>query len=360
MAPHGSRRWRALRLGMRGALVLKREGLPSFVAKGTRKVGDLAGRLSRPRPALAAPEPMAHAPVESDAPALPAAGSEVRPYQPPPETPPYQVWIENNRWNEQASRAAAHALQVLPAKPLFSLVMPVYNIEDCWLEKAVASVQAQVYPHWELCIADDASTTPNVRKLLRRLAAEDPRIKVRYLPRNGNISLASNAAAEIARGEYLVLLDQDDELTPDCLLELALAIAKDPSPDLVYSDEDKIDERGRRFAPQFKPDWSPELLLSYMYFGHAFCIRRALFEEVGGFREGFEGCQDYDLALRLAERTDRFAHVPKVLYHWRSLPGSTGSSGEAKPEAFERGIRAVQEALDRRRIPGRVSRRTSP
>jgi GT2 family glycosyltransferase/glycosyltransferase involved in cell wall biosynthesis/uncharacterized coiled-coil protein SlyX len=351
-APRGSVRHRAVRLGLRGALIWWKEGFSTFLRRGTRKMGSLAGRMvgARPRPGAPGPNVGAEAEVRATTEVAEAA------YQIPPETPPYEVWLANNRWNEQSSLMAEHVLRNLPRCPLFSVVMPVYNIEDCWLEKAVASVQAQVYPNWELCIADDASTRPNVRKLLHQLAANDSRIKVRYLKKNGNISAASNAAAEIARGEYIVLLDQDDELTPDCLLELAAALAKDPSPDIVYSDDDKIDEHGRRYDPQFKPDWSPELLLSYMYFGHVFCIRRELFEEVGGFREGFEGCQDYDLALRLTEKTSRIAHVPKVLYHWRALPSSTASSGAAKPEAFQRGIRAVQEALDRRGIAGWVSR----
>ncbi len=354
VAPHGTRRWRSLRLAWRAALVLRREGFPSLARKLALRVHSFSpSRLAPVAPAPACiPAPL----IASQVDITTTAGLETTAYQPPPETPPYQVWIENNRWNEQTLLSAEHVLRTLPRRPFFSVIMPVYNIEDCWLEKAVASVQAQVYPHWELCIADDASTAPNVRRLLCRLVAHDARIKVRYLPSNGNISRASNAAAELARGEYLVFLDQDDELTPDCLLELASAIVKEPSPDIVYSDDDKIDENGQRFAPQFKPDWSPELLLAYMYFCHVFCVRRALFEEVGGFRAGFEGCQDYDLALRLTERTSRIAHVPKVLYHWRALPGSTATSGAAKPEAFDRGIRAVQEALDRRGIPGRVSR----
>ncbi len=347
-APIGSRRWRALRLTMRGALIWKREGFLTFVRKGSRKAVSLAGKIVRPRPNTAHPALMPPA-------AAPAVvGSPT--YQIPPVTPVYDAWLANNRWNELARSMAEENLRNLSRRPRFSIVMPVYNIEDIWLEKAIASVQAQVYPHWELCIVDDASTETNVRPLLQRVAWADPRIKVRYLSENLNISRASNVAAGMARGEYLVLLDQDDELTPDCLLELAIAIVRDPSPDILYSDDDKIDEEGRRRDPQFKPDWSPELLLAYMYFSHVFCFRRDLFEEIGGFRAGFEGCQDYDLALRLTERTDRIAHIPKILYHWRALPSSTASSGSAKPAAFQRGIRAVQEALDRRKIAGWISR----
>ncbi len=356
-----------LRLALKGALVWKREGFPTFVGRGTRKAVRIAGRMVRRRPPvdLPPPQPAAENPPQDDfspigTPQAPIQAEVAYYEQPaltlPAEMPPYEAWLRNNRWNDQAMMLAEHALRKLPRRPRFSIVMPVYNIEDFWLEKAIASVQAQVYPNWELCIADDASTQPNVRPFLQRVASRDPRIRVRYLAKNGNISVASNAAAELARGEYIVLLDHDDELTPDCLLELARAITSEGDPDIVYSDDDKINEHGQRFGPQFKPDWSPELLLAYMYITHVFCFRRELFEEVGGFREGFEGCQDYDLALRMTERTGRIAHIPKILYHWRALPTSTASSGAAKPEAFDRGIRAVQEALDRRKIAGRVSR----
>jgi GT2 family glycosyltransferase len=229
-------------------------------------------------------------------------------------------------------------------------------VEAELLERAVDTVRKQVYPHWELCIADDASTAAHVAPLLNGLASADGRIKVRRLDRNGHISQATNAATELARGEFLVFMDHDDELTPECLLEIAKAVSADPECDIIYSDDDKIDLNGRRYAPQFKPDWSPELLLTYMYFSHVFAMRRELFEQLGGCRVGFEGCQDYDLALRAVETARRIVHIPRILYHWRSAPGSTATSGAAKPESFERGVRAVQEALDRRGIAGVVSR----
>jgi GT2 family glycosyltransferase/glycosyltransferase involved in cell wall biosynthesis len=285
--------------------------------------------------ALPAPPPAADLPSQRDA---------------------YECWQENNRWTERTWEAARHLLATLKRRPLVSIVMPVYNVEDEWLEKAVESVRQQVYPNWELCIADDASTWPSVRPLLRRLAAEDGRIRVTYRTANGNISAASNSAAELASGEYLVFLDQDDELEPNCLLELMAAIQHRPDADVIYSDDDKVTADGTRYAPQFKPDFSPELLLAYMYMTHVLCVRRELFERVGGFRSEFDGCQDYDLALRVTERAAQVVHVPKVLYHWRALPTSTASSGGAKPAAFDRGIRAVQEALQRRGVAGRVSR----
>ncbi|QDV39613.1 glycosyltransferase [Tautonia plasticadhaerens] len=352
VAPPGIRRQRGVLLAARAARLWKREGLLALIDRA------LWGRpdpIEVPRAMLPAPEPDPEpAPVPPE-PQL-ATPEEEPPVELPEPVSPYDIWVENNAWNQCSRFEAERALAGMDRRPLMSVVMPVYDIDEAWLERAIESVRAQVYPSWELCIADDASPRPHVGRLLRRYEATDDRIRVRFLPENGNISLASNAAAGMARGEYLVFLDQDDELTPDCLLELALAAVGHDSPDLIYSDDDKIDVHGRRSSPQFKPDWSPELLLSYMYLSHAFCVRRDRFEAIGGFRIGFEGCQDYDLALRMTDGPSRVVHVPKILYHWRSLPGSTASSGAAKPEAFERGIRAVQEAFDRRGIVGRISR----
>jgi GT2 family glycosyltransferase/glycosyltransferase involved in cell wall biosynthesis len=376
VAPAGSLRWRGIRLSLRALRAWKRDGAiglarrvvarPSPPAPAERVAAPVP--LEAPSPDLldATPTPPEAAPSPDPVLALPCPMPEAaqektedlveEPVELPEPVPPYEEWLRNNSWNEAARLEAEAELARLPRRPLLSVVMPVYNGDGHWLERAIESVQDQVYPDWELCIADDASTRPHVRRILRRFAASDDRLKVRFLERNGNISLASNAAAELAGGEYIVLLDQDDELSPDCLLEVARAIVEHDDPDIVYSDDDKVDVDGRRYDPQFKPDWSPELLLSYMYISHVFCIRRDRFEEVGGFRVGFEGCQDYDLALRLTDGPSRVAHIPKVLYHWRSLPSSTASTGLAKPEAFERGIRSVQEALDRRGIDGRVSR----
>src|SRR5581483_11316585 len=158
----------------------------------------------------------------------------------------------------------------------------------------------------------------------------------------------------LAGGEYLAFVDHDDELEPDALAEVALRIAADPSLDVLYTDDDQIDVDGRRFSPQFKPDWSPELLTSYMYLAHLLVVRRSRFEEVGGMRLGFEGSQDYDLALRITERTGHVAHIPRVLYHWRVTPGSTAHSGNEKPYSFEAGRRAVAEAFERRNVSADV------
>lgn len=265
---------------------------------------------------------------------------------------PYELWLRHNAWNEKAQRAAKDILNGLEQRPVFSVLIPVFNPPLRWLDRAIESVREQIYPHWEICIADDASTEPAVRPYLRHLTC-DPRIKVAFRDANGHISRASNSAAELASGDYLVLLDQDDELTPDCLLELACAAQGNP-PDVIYSDEDKIDAQGMRRDPHFKPDWSPELLLACNYLCHVFAVRRELFESVGGFRAGFEGAQDHDLALRVTEQALHIAHVPRVLYHWRMLPSSTASRGGAKTYAYDAGVRAIQDALKRREISGRA------
>ncbi|HEV2863872.1 MAG TPA: glycosyltransferase [Pyrinomonadaceae bacterium] len=269
-------------------------------------------------------------------------------FEPPEALDPYAAWLEVNEWNQRRENLLRERLGALREPPLLSILMPVYNPPLDLLEKALGCVVNQVYPEWELCIADDASTDARVRPFLEEWARREPRIRVVFREENGNISRATNSAAELAAGEFVVLMDQDDEITPDALGEVALHVAQHPETDVLYSDDDKIDLAGRRFSPQFKPDWSPELLLSYMYFSHLFVLRRSLFQEVGGMRLGFEGSQDYDLALRATELARRVGHVPKVLYHWRVVPGSTASSGGAKPNSFGAGLRAVQEALVRR------------
>lgn len=275
----------------------------------------------------------------------------------PEQMDPYQSWIIVNQTTEKTRNKLRERLsQTIGILPKVSVVMPVYNPPKEFFELAVASVRNQIYENWELCIADDASSAPWVRQRLQELANEDGRVRVCFREQNGNISLASNSAAELATGDFLLFFDQDDLLTIDALAEVALYLAEHTSTDVLYSDDDKIDSEGKRFAPQFKPDWSPELLLSYMYFSHLFVVRRTLFESVDGFRVGFEGSQDYDLALRVTEQARKVAHLPYVLYHWRVLPGSTAASGDAKPASFEAGRRAVVEAFERRGANAEVFR----
>ncbi|WP_244244013.1 glycosyltransferase family 2 protein [Marilutibacter alkalisoli] len=236
-----------------------------------------------------------------------------------------------------------------PVKPLISVLLPTYQTPERWLRKCIESVQAQVYPNWQLCIADDASSDPKVMEVIREYAGSDPRIVAVRRESNGHISEASNSALEMASGDFVALLDHDDELRPHALLEMAEAIMEAPDIGLLYSDEDKIDAEGRRFDPYFKPDWDPDLLRSQNYVCHLTVIRTELVRAVGGFRKGFEGSQDHDLILRCTEclLPSQIRHIPKVLYHWRAIPGSTALTRDAKDYAATAGVRAVDEQLSR-------------
>lgn len=233
------------------------------------------------------------------------------------------------------------------AAPRFSILTPVYETPAGVLRKMLGSVRAQSCGDWELCLVDDGSQQPHVREVLDAAAARDPRVRVAYREANAGIVTASNDALAMAAGEFVVLLDHDDMLHPDALAHVAAAIDATPEADYVYTDEDKVDERGRHSHPFFKPDWSPERMRTQMYTCHLSVLRRALVEEVGGFDPAFEGSQDWDLVLRVTERARAVLHVPRVLYHWRMLATSAGSSAEAKPWAFEAGCRAVQAHCDR-------------
>jgi GT2 family glycosyltransferase len=260
---------------------------------------------------------------------------------------------------EQARRDIARWAR----QPLISIIMPVYNVESRWLEAAIRSVTQQIYPNWELCIADDGSTRPETLATLRQI--DHPRCKVKFLDRNQGIAGASNAALALATGDYLAFLDHDDELTTDALYHVVKAI-NEQDPDLIYSDEDKLSLEGYHLEPHFKPDYSPDLILSTNYICHLSVYRKTLLDQVaqppsptlppirgGSFvREGFEGSQDYDLVLRALDHTDRIYHIPRILYHWRMIPGSTAARYDSKDHAWEAGRRAVEDALRRRGIAG--------
>lgn len=243
----------------------------------------------------------------------------------------------------------AEALESTGNAPGISVILPIYQTPERWLRRAIESVMDQAYAHWELCISDDASPDAEVRAIVREYAEADPRIKYAFREHNGHISASTNSAIELATQPYLSFLDHDDELRPHALLEVAEAIVRNPGVGLLYSDEDKIDGQGRRFHPNFKPDWNPDLLRSQNYICHLSTIRTDLVREVGGLRVGFEGSQDHDLVLRCIERLapGQIHHIPKVLYHWRAIEGSTALARDAKDYAAEAGARAVQEHLDR-------------
>ena len=241
-------------------------------------------------------------------------------------------------------------------RPLISIAMPVYNVEIKWLEECIDSVINQTYDNWELCISDDASTDPKIKKCLEAYEKKEPRIKVVFRKENGHISLATNSALEIATGEFIALLDNDDELPPHALFEVVKVLNERPELDVIYSDEDKIDAEGNRFDPHFKADWSPDTLMGNNYISHLGVYRSSIVKSLGGFRKGYEGSQDYDLVLRVTEQIpeDHIYHIDKVLYHWRTIPGSTASSGEAKSYIYDSGVKALTDALNRRGIKGTV------
>lgn len=242
---------------------------------------------------------------------------------------------------------------------VFSLVMPVHNPERAWLEAAIASVLEQAYPHLELCIADDASTQPQVRTVLDAAAA-DPRVRVVYRDQQGGIAAASNSALDLATGEFVGFIDHDDVLRPHALYSMAAYLRERPDSDVVYSDEDKLLTDGSLGKPTFKPDFSPDRLLAENYINHFTVVRRSVARKVGGFREGFDGSQDHDLMLRVTEQAAHVGHVPDVLYAWRMVHGSTAVSAGFKPLAQDAGRRAVADALQRRGLEGRVGLGPSP
>ncbi len=265
----------------------------------------------------------------------------------------YEVYIQKNTPTPKELNSMTEELEKFEYKPVISIVMPVYNVAEEYLVKAIASVKQQTYTRWELCICDDASTESFIRPLLEKYAMEDRRIRLTFRSKNGGIVKASNDALGLAQGAYVGLLDNDDELTPDALYEV-VKVLQETKYDLIYSDEDKIDLSDSRCEPFFKPDWSPDLLLSCNYVSHFGVYRRKILNEIKGFREGFDGSQDYDLVLRFTEKTNNIRHIPKILYHWRKIPGSTAENIQYKPYAMDSAKKALQDALKRRSIDGQV------
>jgi GT2 family glycosyltransferase len=266
----------------------------------------------------------------------------------------YQLWLKSNLLTQTRILEIDHEISEFSMQPRISIVMPAYNTDPRWLKAAIESVRAQLYQNWELCIADDHSSSASIRGILNGYAERDTRIKITFLPEHRGIAGASNEGLKLATGEYVGLLDHDDELSREALYEVIRAINKDPSIDYIYTDEDKLDSSGRRVEAFFKPDWSPDLLLSMNYVTHFSVYRRSLLEALGGFRLGYDGSQDYDLALRFTETTDRIRHIPKPLYSWRKIPGSSATVIDAKPSARRAAMKALNDTLQRRSILGSV------
>jgi len=239
----------------------------------------------------------------------------------------------------------------LEKKPLISLVMPVFNVDPDWLQTAIKSVENQLYENWELCIVDDASSSEETVNYLKTI--RHPRIRIRYLDNNRNISGATNEAIRFTNGEYLAFMDNDDELTPDAVFEMVRAVNEFDA-DLIYSDEDFIDLDGNYCDPHFKPDYSPDLLLSHNYITHFVVVKKQLADEAGLLNSRYDGAQDHEFLLRATEKAQRIHHVQKVLYHWRRSETSTSFTPDAKPGALISARMALQSALERRKIDADV------
>ena len=316
VAPPGSRRQRSLHRMVRAAVVLREEG-PSGLRKAMRgRSHGLVGTVQEQ----------------------------------------YDQWRARHEPTWEDLNRMRHENLLWTARPLISIILPTYNPQPDWLQPAIDSVLGQVYENWELCIADDASTAPHVEHILAQYAASDPRIKVVRRDQNGGIAAASASALAMATGEFVGLLDHDDLLRPHALHRVVELLQSDPELDVMYSDEDILQADGTFGKPFFKPDWSPDFLLSVNYICHFLVLRRQLVEAAGGFRGGFDGAQDHDLLLRSTEKARHVGHVPDVLYAWRQVPGSVALAGDAKMYAYEAGQRAVEEALLRRGLSGRVTR----
>ncbi len=274
-----------------------------------------------------------------------------------PQFPDYPAWIAayDTLTGEERQAIRAH-IAAFARKPLISVLMPVYNTPEPVLRSAIESIPRQLYPHWELCVADDASTAPHVRPILEQYARMDSRIKLEFRTQNGHISHASNSCLAMAAGDYVALFDHDDELSEHALYFVALEINEHPQAKLIFSDEDKIGHDGRRFGPYFKPDFSPDLFLAQNSISHLGVYETTLLREIGGFRPGVEGSQDWDLALRCTERIgqDSIRHIPRVLYHWRAISGSAAMTVQEKPYALEAALKAIQQYLDRNAPGSRV------
>ncbi len=264
----------------------------------------------------------------------------------------YDVWMRQNE--PDPTVLERQRLTVFPFQPKISVIVPTYNTPLKFLEAMIRSVLGQTYAQWELCIADGASADPRLKATLESYARAEPRILIRFLPANEGIAGNTNTALALATGAFVTFLDHDDLLAPFALYEIVRSINQCPEADFLYSDEDKIDELGRREHPQFKPDWSPDLLRSCNYITHLCVIQHDLLRKVGAFRPGFEGSQDYDLTLRVTEQARSIVHIPQVLYHWRVHPGSVAAGADAKLYAYESARKALREHLSRQNLVGAI------
>lgn len=260
---------------------------------------------------------------------------------------------EYNKWLKENEKEISE-YEKFKYNPLISILIPVYNIGREFLSDCINSILCQSYENFEVCLVDDCSTNKETIETLEEFKEKDKRIKVKYRKENGHISRATNDALKMAKGEFVALVDNDDILPKDALYEMVKVLNKDKTIDMIYSDEDKINVEGKRCDPNFKSDFAPDSLLSSNYICHFTMLRKSIMDEIGGERVGYEGAQDYDLFLRFTEKTNKIYHIPKILYHWRMVPGSTSMVIDNKGYALERGKKALEDALERRNIKGKV------
>lgn len=272
----------------------------------------------------------------------------------------YQIWLKKHAPTKEELEKQKELSKKFKYRPKISIITPVYDPKEKWLRACIESVLNQTYDNWEFCIADDASTKPYVKKVLEEYKKQDKRIKVVYRKKNGHICRASNSALKLATGEFIALLDHDDGIAPHALYEVVKLLNKHKDADFIYSDEDKLEIDGTRVDPFFKPDWSPDMFLSTNYLCHLSVIRKKLVDRVGGFRPGYEGSQDYDLFLRVTEKTDKIYHIPDVLYSWRKVPRSTAAVYEVKDYANRASLKALSDAIKRRKLKATVENGLTP
>lgn len=269
----------------------------------------------------------------------------------------YTAWLARYGDVTSSLKGLDEQAKTWAVTPKIAILMPTYNTTPACLEEAIESVLAQVYPFWELCIADDASSEAHVKAIIQRYAAADCRIKTVFRTQNGHISVASNSALELVSADYVALMDHDDVLTPDALFWVAQTIHEYPEVQLIYSDEDKLNIQGERYGPYFKPDWNPELFMSHNFICHLGVYKTARIRELGGFDPAFDGAQDYNLALRYvaAIADHEIKHIPRILYHWRAMPGSTANGIHEKPYAEPLIRKAVEQALTAKGVAAKVT-----
>lgn len=258
----------------------------------------------------------------------------------------YLKWLEESREDI--------CYQEFSYQPFISFIVPTYNVSRKLLSECLDSLLNQSYTNFEICIADDHSSLEETLEVLKEYEEKYEQVRVTYRKKNGMISEASNTAIKMARGEFIVLVDNDDVVERDALYYIVEALNQDKKLDMIYSDEDKIDFKGKYMEPHFKPDYSPDTLMGVNYICHICCLRKSLVEELGGFRKSYDGSQDYDLFLRVTDVTDRIYHIEKILYHWRQTATSTAGYLGNKSYAYQAGKRALEDTLKRRKIKGEV------